>query len=859
MLFLMFPGLWLAGPACAGTMVFEDGVDSLGNWTSVNGSAPSLITSGSKTPRTPYMRLGNGVSRAELGQTVTGNWTLSIKVLHENWSRSLWAGVFNAAGTQGYGILWNSSGSTSNSGQGVVSIRKFSLGAEPVWSDTGTQLTAVVSSGHAALTPPLATVELSWDAASHTLYFLVDGMPRGQITDASYGSFSRLYVRGNTNAYFDDFAFLTETPPSSAAVANAYNLVTQGGAVGDGATDNQVAITNAIAAAKSQGKALYVPPGVFRHSSTLSLNGISLFGHGYCSVLMASDANNSMVRLSGTGQSIKTCRFTSPNAVNRSASTAATAISIYGAVNYEISGVYTDRRGIISNTLASSGGLIAGNWVSNTTSDGIHLTHGAANITVSNNRVRHAGDDMIAVVSYVDDGAACSNIMITNNDVRDQRWGRGITCVGGNNVKIQNNTIHNSSAAAVLVASESSYNTQGCNGVVVSGNTIVNPCNNLSQWESVDGNAPVLVATSSTGLPVPTMQLGNGVACARLTQTVNTGSLSSWSLSFKALHTSFSRLLWLGLFDATGRQGYAAIWDSTASGQGNVAIGKFNQAAEPVWSDTATFLASALSGHTAGATTPPMADVVLSWSAAANALTLSVDGVLRAQVNDSSFSSFNRLYVRGNTNALIDDVVLTKTSGSTTEVFGDSMAERTHNAIQLSGRSGFLVTSATITGNTITTTSGNCYSGGIRLTGETSGVIVSSNTISGVPKNGMDVQGQTRNITITGNTLSNIGKMGINVDNDVTSAPGPLVIQSNQFSNIHVSGTETSTDVILVRRTSSEAGWSSINVTGNSWSNPGGYVIQRVVESGFPASLPQSITGNTPATPTGLYTPVQSP
>ena len=63
------------------------------------------------------------------------------------------------------------------------------------------------------------------------------------------------------------------------------------------------------------------------------------------------------------------------------------------------------------------------------------------------NTVRENGDDMIAVVSYMaSDGTAIGsmtssmttlrdqrlnrNILITDNDVKGQYWGRGITVVG---------------------------------------------------------------------------------------------------------------------------------------------------------------------------------------------------------------------------------------------------------------------------------------------------------------------------------------------------------------------------------------------------------------------------------------------
>ena len=77
-----------------------------------------------------------------------------------------------------------------------------------------------------------------------------------------------------------------------------------------------------------------------------------------------------------------------------------------------------------------SHGTIAHNVVRNTLADGIHNTHGAHDIIIDHNTVRAAGDDMIAVVSYGGE-ALCHDILIVDNDVADQEWGRGISVVGG--------------------------------------------------------------------------------------------------------------------------------------------------------------------------------------------------------------------------------------------------------------------------------------------------------------------------------------------------------------------------------------------------------------------------------------------
>src|SRR5262245_44173343 len=74
-----------------------------------------------------------------------------------------------------------------------------------------------------------------------------------------------------------------------------------------------------------------------------------------------------------------------------------------------------------------------------------------------------------------------------------------------------------------------------------------------SPWIALLGTAPVFVASDPNIGHEPYMRLGNGLARADLQQTVS----REFSLSFRAIHSAFARGLWVGLFDETGRRGYA--------------------------------------------------------------------------------------------------------------------------------------------------------------------------------------------------------------------------------------------------------------------------------------------------------------
>ena len=236
---------------------------------------------------------------------------------------------------------------------------------------------------------------------------------------------------------------------------------------------NDSAIRRAVGAAQSAGKALYFAPGTYRYQGFLLLDGVSAFGDGASSVLEAIDPTESAVILRGSGVSLRNLKITSPTASRRLGPHNAGGVYVDRARGFVVDGVTVARvasAGMI--VLGASNGSITNNVVSQSLSDGIHITGGSRDIAVRGNRVRDTGDDMIAVVSYLADGTVSSDITIEDNDVRGQSWGRGISVVGGRNVAVRRNSIAETAGAGVLVNSDGSFGTYGTSDVRVTQNTI---------------------------------------------------------------------------------------------------------------------------------------------------------------------------------------------------------------------------------------------------------------------------------------------------------------------------------------------------------------------------------------------------
>jgi hypothetical protein len=216
--------------------IFEDAVNYSGwntgplpmevVWKSKSGSRPNIITI---TPDNPGFELNNGVIFTRLPRNIGTDFELSFDALHTSFSRLIWAGLFNAEGTQGYVIAWDSGLAKYFNTQGVVSIRKFDVepGAPALRFNTGgTLLSKPQASGHnpgndttAAIAEPYAKLKLTWQSSTHTLRLYVDGALMQTVIDSSFISFSSLYVAGGTGSRFDNI--LVASPLASPTSGNA--------------------------------------------------------------------------------------------------------------------------------------------------------------------------------------------------------------------------------------------------------------------------------------------------------------------------------------------------------------------------------------------------------------------------------------------------------------------------------------------------------------------------------------------------------------------------------------------------------------------------------------------------------------
>ncbi|MGS0895600.1 right-handed parallel beta-helix repeat-containing protein [Burkholderia stagnalis] len=222
------------------------------------------------------------------------------------------------------------------------------------------------------------------------------------------------------------------------------------------------------------GQLLVISPGRYVVGRKLTVSGSNVVISGYGATLVATNPADQTIEMHGNGSTLVgvtlvgtgTTRLTTPES---------TKVEVTGS-EVQVLGV-TVQGGASAGifVFGASDVAIVGNTVSATLADGIHTTYGSTNVLVQQNTVTGTGDDLISVVSYVNDRRLSGNVLIDHNSVSGNYWGRGISVVGGQAVTISNNTVDGvQKAAGILVAQENPANTYDATNVVVNGNVVTN-------------------------------------------------------------------------------------------------------------------------------------------------------------------------------------------------------------------------------------------------------------------------------------------------------------------------------------------------------------------------------------------------
>ncbi|GGO06432.1 hypothetical protein GCM10010969_33910 [Saccharibacillus kuerlensis] len=266
-----------------------------------------------------------------------------------------------------------------------------------------------------------------------------------------------------------------QTVPPIKVPEDALSIVDEGATPND-ESDDLAAIQSTLDRAAEESKAVYIPPGNYRLSGILTVNGVQLLGDGADeAILTSTNPENGSIDVEGDGAVLSGFAHVYEKTVERgNGANDKNSITVRSATNFTIQSLRIEKASTAGIFIGyeSSEGKVIGNSVQDTGADGIHITNGSTNIIIEDNDVRAVGDDTIAVVSYEENSQVTRDIMIRNNDVGYNSKARGISVVGGEDVTIENNRIRDTEMAGIYISVEKEWGTRNVKNIIVNENII---------------------------------------------------------------------------------------------------------------------------------------------------------------------------------------------------------------------------------------------------------------------------------------------------------------------------------------------------------------------------------------------------
>lgn len=278
------------------------------------------------------------------------------------------------------------------------------------------------------------------DGSAHHFYDEVSAM----IGELPAGTTVRLQKDSTDTAsyYLIDLVDFEEVPAAYGMPAGFLTITNYGATPNDG-TDDTTTFRNAVTAAQTQGKGLWIPPGRFTISGKVNLTGVTIRGAGpWYSTLRGLNCN-----LYGNGGAIKLSDFKLDGLTTTRAS------GLPGNGSTGIEGVFGPGS-IISNVWVehtvpgmwidgpTSGLLITACRIRDTFADGINLAYGVSNTSVEQCNIRNTGDDCLAMWSSSQYGnAPDQDNVLQNNTIQLPMLANGIGIYGGEDNSVVNNWI----------------------------------------------------------------------------------------------------------------------------------------------------------------------------------------------------------------------------------------------------------------------------------------------------------------------------------------------------------------------------------------------------------------------------------
>ncbi|MEV6830803.1 discoidin domain-containing protein [Amycolatopsis sp. NPDC051102] len=317
-----------------------------------------------------------------------------------------------------------------------------------------------------SVTSRYSYVDTGWIPGAKTHHFFDDArLLLGQ--NLSAGAKVRVAAdSGDVGQATIDLADFEQVGGAGTQPANALSVTDYGATANDSSDDSQ-AFRNALSAARSQGREVWVPSGRFEIGSALQIDQTTVRGAGQWYTVL--HGNNIFNNGSASGN-IKLYDFAVFGDVTErndgSPDNAFHGVLGNGSV---VSGLWIQdtKCGLWLMNGASSNLTIENNRILDTQADGVNFDGAVTNSALRNNYLRNNGDDGLALWS---NGQADSGNTIANNTVVQPNLANGIALYGGSNNTVSGNLVQDTNAlgGGYLVANR--FNSVPLSGTVTLSN-----------------------------------------------------------------------------------------------------------------------------------------------------------------------------------------------------------------------------------------------------------------------------------------------------------------------------------------------------------------------------------------------------
>ncbi|MEW2134349.1 discoidin domain-containing protein [Streptomyces sp. NPDC005435] len=268
-----------------------------------------------------------------------------------------------------------------------------------------------------------------------------------------------------------DVADFEQVGAAASQPAGSVSVVSKG-ADPSGGGDSTQAFRDAIAAA--QGGTVWIPPGDYRITSSLSgVQNVTLQGAGsWHSVVhtsrfidqSSSSGNVHIKDFAVIGEVTERVDSNPDNFVNGSL-----------GPNSSVSGMWLQHLKVGFWLMGNNDNLVVeNNRILDTTADGLNLNGNARGVRVSDNFLRNQGDDSLAMWSLY---APDTNSSFENNTISQPNLANGIAIYGGTDISVKNNLVSDTNALG--------------SGIAISNQKFLDPFSPLSGTITVSGNTLV--------------------------------------------------------------------------------------------------------------------------------------------------------------------------------------------------------------------------------------------------------------------------------------------------------------------------------------------------------------------------------